>query len=292
MFTADNFSDNPVAFIQLLKQYDEINEHDPALQIAATADEAKQIRQRFIRKIWTKYGIVFPVALFFPGLVDLSIRNAMRGISSRERARLKQAQLYYQFKKVIRKIGSELQKRNLLADSNDLLYLSYIEITELIEYSSILPEANLDQITLRKRHYQQECEKSFPDEFFTVNGLVVSTKNEEDSNSEDDLMKGMSACGGKVTARARVIESISEAYKLKKGDILVTRQTDPGWIVVFPLISGLIVERGGMLSHGAIVSREFGIPSIVGVPSATARIKDGQLIQLDADTGTIKFIDD
>jgi len=54
----------------------------------------------------------------------------------------------------------------------------------------------------------------------------------------------------------------------------------------------LIVERGGMLSHGAIVSREFGIPSIVGVPSATARIKDGQLIQLDADTGTIKFIDD
>lgn len=292
MFTADNFSDNPVAFIQLLKQYDEINEHDPALQIAATADEAKQIRQRFIRKIWTKYGIVFPVALFFHGLVDLSIRNAMRGISSRERARLKQAQLYYQFKKVIRKLGSELQKRNLLADSNDLLYLSYIEITELIEYSSILPQANLDQITLRKRHYQQECEKSFPDEFFTVNGLVVSTKNEEDSNSEDDLMKGMSACGGKVTARARVIESISEAYKLKKGDILVTRQTDPGWIVVFPLISGLIVERGGMLSHGAIVSREFGIPSIVGVPSATARIKDGQLIQLDADTGTIKFIDD
>lgn len=161
-----------------------------------------------------------------------------------------------------------------------------------MEYSSILPEANLDLIALRKRNYQQECEKPFPDEFFTVNGQIAGSQNEDESNSETDLIQGMSACGGKVTARARVIESISEAYKLKKGDILVTRQTDPGWIVVFPLISGLIVERGGMLSHGAIVSREFGIPSIVGVPSATTRIKDGQLIQLDADTGTIKFIDD
>jgi pyruvate,water dikinase len=82
-----------------------------------------------------------------------------------------------------------------------------------------------------------------------------------------------------------------EADKLEKGDILVTRQTDPGWVSVFPLISGLIVERGGMLSHGAIVSREFGIPAIVGVELATQKLKDGDLITLNADKGTIVIHD-
>ena len=192
---------------------------------------------------------------------------------------------------MIRKIGRELQKRNLLADAKDLLYLSHVEITELMEYSSILSNVHKDKIALLKMHYLEECKKSFPDQFLTKNGQVMHTYNEDALYSEGDVMTGMSACGGKVTATARVIESISEAYKLQKGDILITRQTDPGWIIVFPLISGLIVERGGMLSHGAIVSREFGIPSIVGVTDATSRIKDGQIIQLDADTGTIIFLD-
>ena len=83
-----------------------------------------------------------------------------------------------------------------------------------------------------------------------------------------------------------------EASKLELGDILVTRQTDPGWVVVFPLISGLIVERGGMLSHGAIVSREFGIPAIVGVENASLKIKDNDLIILNADTGEITIVNE
>jgi pyruvate,water dikinase len=89
----------------------------------------------------------------------------------------------------------------------------------------------------------------------------------------------------------KVLESVLEANKLEQGDILVTRQTDPGWVTVFPLISGLIVERGGMLSHGAIVSREFGIPAIVGVHEATRRLKDGDQITLNANMGTIEVHD-
>jgi pyruvate,water dikinase len=102
----------------------------------------------------------------------------------------------------------------------------------------------------------------------------------------------MPVCGGKVRARVRVLESVMEAHKLEKGNILVTRQTDPGWVLVFPLISGLIVERGGMLSHGAIVSREFGIPAIVGVHEASSKIPDGAMVLLDADTGFIEIINE
>jgi len=95
------------------------------------------------------------------------------------------------------------------------------------------------------------------------------------------------ACGGLIVGKTKVLESVLEADKLEPGDILVTRQTDPGWVTVFPLISGLIVERGGMLSHGAVVSREFGIPAIVGVSEATKKLKDNDFVTLNAYQGTI-----
>ena len=77
-----------------------------------------------------------------------------------------------------------------------------------------------------------------------------------------------------------------EAQRLNRGDILVTRQTDPGWAPVFCLVSGLIIERGGMLSHGAILAREFGLPCVVGIRNATALIPHGAWATVDGDRGT------
>lgn len=91
-----------------------------------------------------------------------------------------------------------------------------------------------------------------------------------------------------MTAKIRVLTSVDEIQYLEKGEILVTRQTDPGWIFAFPLIAGLIVERGGILSHSAIVAREFGIPTIVGVHGAVDRLKTGQMITLNADQGFVQ----
>src|SRR6185436_2955782 len=91
-----------------------------------------------------------------------------------------------------------------------------------------------------------------------------------DERDEDpfEIMRGTGACGGRVSARASVLHDVTESERLQTGDVLVTKQTDPGWGPVFPLIAGLVIERGGMLSHGAIIAREFGIPSIVGVADA------------------------
>ena len=80
---------------------------------------------------------------------------------------------------------------------------------------------------------------------------------------------------------------MTESNKLSAGDVLVTKQTDPGWGPIFPLISGLVIERGGMLSHGAIIAREFGIPSVVGVKDATRLIAHGSSITVDGDRGTV-----
>jgi phosphoenolpyruvate synthase/pyruvate phosphate dikinase len=87
-----------------------------------------------------------------------------------------------------------------------------------------------------------------------------------------------------ITAPAAVLADVSEAHRLSRGDVLVTRQTDPGWGPLFCLVSGLVIERGGMLSHGAIIAREFGLPCVVGVKDATAR--RARRVTVDGDRGT------
>jgi pyruvate,water dikinase len=87
-----------------------------------------------------------------------------------------------------------------------------------------------------------------------------------------------------------VLTTVTESDRIARGDVLITRQTDPGWGPIFPLISGLVIERGGMLSHGAIIAREFGIPSVVGVKDATRLVPDGGLITVDGDRGVVHLL--
>ncbi|MFV1965483.1 MAG: PEP-utilizing enzyme [Pirellulaceae bacterium] len=109
-----------------------------------------------------------------------------------------------------------------------------------------------------------------------------------EAGSQTELV-GIGACGGQVTAPAAILQDVSECRLLADGDILVTRQTDPGWGPVFFLIKGLVMERGGMLSHGAILAREYGIPTVVGVQSATRRIAPGQTLCVNGDRGVVQL---
>ncbi|HET9888678.1 MAG TPA: PEP-utilizing enzyme, partial [bacterium] len=115
---------------------------------------------------------------------------------------------------------------------------------------------------------------------------ILSPRKETNAAAE---LKGLGACPGVVESRAVVLEKPSSSTKLD-GEILVTRQTDPGWVVLFPSIRGLIVERGSMLSHSAIVAREMGIPTVVGVVGATTAIRTGDVVRLDGHQGTVEII--
>src|SRR5207244_4707174 len=101
-------------------------------------------------------------------------------------------------------------------------------------------------------------------------------------------LQGTPASPGHVTAPARVILDPTGA-RLEPGEILVAPSTDPGWTPLFLTASGLVMEMGGMISHGAVVAREYGIPAVVGVPAATERITTGQQITIDGASGTISI---
>ena len=292
MLTSTNYIEEPAKFIDLLKQYESLQDSNPELIITQKRKESELVLKTFKKTIWRKNGLNFFKSIIHIFFLKTQIRLASKGISARERVRLKQASLYFQFKKIVSKCGNELQKRRLLNESTDILFLRYQEIIELLNSSTMLPSSIKEQVELSKKHFRIQSTLIYPDDFFSHQGeypLPQELPN-NDAKSGDSNLKGLCACGGMIKGRVMVLKSVMEASKLRKGDILVTRQTDPGWVVVFPLISGLIVERGGMLSHGAIVSREFGIPAIVGVEGASNKLKDGDIVVLNAFTGGITIL--
>jgi pyruvate,water dikinase len=110
-----------------------------------------------------------------------------------------------------------------------------------------------------------------------------------DDGEVRDRLRGVSACGGATQGTAHVIEDVAQIGAFRSGEILVTRQTDPGWAAVFFMVKGLVIERGGMLSHGAIIAREYGIPAVVGVEGATRRIRTGEQVRVDGDQGVVEL---
>ena len=102
---------------------------------------------------------------------------------------------------------------------------------------------------------------------------------------------GTPCSSGGITARARIIADLDGADVLEEGEILVTKFTDPGWTLLFPKLAGVITETGGILSHAAVISREFGIPAVLGVVDATRHIRDGDQLAIDGASGTVEILE-
>jgi pyruvate,water dikinase len=188
-------------------------------------------------------------------------------------------------------IGGQLVAANRLESDADVFMLTVEELDDLLSGSAMFPEAR-ELVALRARAHAQLAATSPPDSFSLEPGEYWPASTPDPRSPIPDprshVLKGLGVCGGQVTSRAAVLEDVSDAHKLQAGDVLITRQTDPGWGAVFPLISGLVIERGGMLSHGAIIAREFGIPSVVGINNATRVIPHGRSVHVDGDRGEVR----
>ena len=127
-----------------------------------------------------------------------------------------------------------------------------------------------------------------PDIIQLTEGHYLGDENQHCvSSPAGSMLQGVAVSGGKVRAKARVIAELKDQGQFQRGEILVARQTDPGWAPLFFLASGLVMERGGMLSHGASVAREFGIPAVSAGPEVTVQITTGETLLVDGDEGLI-----
>jgi pyruvate,water dikinase len=119
-------------------------------------------------------------------------------------------------------------------------------------------------------------------------GEIITGKYNRE-NLPAGALAGLAVSSGVIEGRARIILSM-EAADLEEGDILVTSFTDPGWTPLFVAIKGLITEVGGLMTHGAVIAREYGLPAVVGVENATRLIKDGQRIRVNGTDGYVEIL--
>jgi rifampicin phosphotransferase len=200
--------------------------------------------------------------------------------------------LTYTQRRCFLELGRRLHERELIDDIGDVWFLGVEENFALLDGRAKLP-LTAAKIAGRKRNFFRFRNREAnlpnylnPDATPALPGeqIGVPTATEDDSL----VLAGAGTSQGTVTGRARVIKNLEEIGSLVPGDVLVCNSTDPGWTPAFLVISGLVLETGGMLSHGACLSREYGLPA-AAIPQAMSRIVDGSTITVDGTLGLVRL---
>ncbi len=222
------------------------------------------------------------------------LKQARYTVKNRENLRFERTLLFGRVRELFLRIGFILASMNVIEDKRDIFYLEVDEILFFIDGKSTTNNIK-ELIEIRKQQYFKYNEV-LPDERFYSYGAVnigndfkrkVRKIEEKESKLE---LKGIGASPGKVIGKVRVIKDPTNS-RLEQGEILVAEYTDPGWIMLFPAASGILVERGSLLSHSAIVSRELGIPAVVGITGLINNLKDGDEVELDGTIGVVNILE-
>lgn len=227
-------------------------------------------------------------------ILKKTVSYAKKFIRLRENLRYERTKVFGMVRKIMKKMGTYLKEENIIVHERDVFYLTIDEIFGLIDGALI--DTDLKKlIDLRKEKYKEyEEEAVLPDRFLT-RGFLGENFHYEDliGNEQGDknILKGTGCSKGVVKGKVKIVLNPMNT-EVEDGDIVVTKSTDPSWVMVFPLLKGLIVEKGSLLSHSAIISREMNIPAIVGVQGAVTALKTGDFVQFDGSTGIIKKLDE
>jgi rifampicin phosphotransferase len=171
----------------------------------------------------------------------------------------------------------------VLRDEEDIFYLSFEELHDVVR-SGVVDDALLRE---RKDAFASYCALT-PPRVLTSDGEGVTGAYRREDLPAGALV-GLAVSAGTIEGRARVILDMAKA-DLEPGDILVTTFTDPSWTPLFVAIKGLVTEVGGLMTHGAVIAREYGLPAVVGVENATTRIRDGQRIRVNGTDGYVELL--
>jgi rifampicin phosphotransferase len=206
------------------------------------------------------------------------LRRVRANAGAREHPKFQIIRLFAKGRALLAPVGADLASRGLLSSPDDLWYLTLAEMRRAVGGEDLRA-----LVTERRAQYRREMGRRHIPRVLLSDGTDVEAAY---APPADGALRGSPASPGTVTAVARVVRSPHGA-RLEPGEILVAPSTDPGWTPLFLTAGGLVMEMGGMMSHGAVVAREYGIPAVVGVAGATERIATGQRITVDGSAGTV-----
>ncbi|MCL6605032.1 MAG: phosphoenolpyruvate synthase [Paenibacillus sp.] len=190
---------------------------------------------------------------------------------------------YFVYKQALLKEAEQLVQAGVIHEKEDIYYLTFEELHEVVRTNKLIYPI----ISKRKDEYKFH-EKLTPPRVITSDGEIIAGKYKRE-NLPTQAIVGLPVSSGFIEGRARVILNMEDA-DLEDGDILITSFTDPSWTTLFVSIKGLVTEVGGLMTHGAVIAREYGLPAVVGVEDATKLIKDGQQIRVNGTEGYIEIL--
>lgn len=286
-----SLNEKPEFIFQMLKNYLSMplgNEEDSGKKEAAMREEAeKRVTEMLAgQKIW---GIIPKLSI-----LTFVTKYAKKAMAVREYQRFARTKMYGLARRIFLGIGKRMQERGLLEDANDVFYLTKQEVIGYVvgtATSQKLRELSL----IRKQEFDAyRAMDELPDRIETkgmvyTNDLTQGVLKAQES-TDPNVLKGLAACPGIVRKRVKVILTPRDDMTLN-GEILVAARTDPGWVPLYASASGLLIERGSMLSHSVIVARELGLPAIVGITDITKRVKTGDIVEMDGSTGIVRIIE-
>jgi pyruvate,water dikinase len=270
--------EDPAPVTNFIRGYLEVSEEqDPRRQqerLSKQREELKEmVRTRLAQESKGRY-LIWPL---FHWLLD----NIEFHTRERDTMHFELTRIFPACRRFLLELGRRWTSRGILAQPEQIFFLSFDEI----EATAKQPEPVWQLTAQRQEEYEANKHRPWPN---IIQGKREFYAHESDqTQDEHGHLVGVAGSPGVVTGRACVIRGPEEFHRLQKGDVLVAPITNPVWTPLFAIASGVITEVGGILSHGAIVAREYGIPAVMSISSATQRILEGQTVTVDGDTGHV-----
>jgi phosphohistidine swiveling domain-containing protein len=302
-FTEPSWIEDPTPAIECLKAYTTVPEARPeAEQAWLVAGREKAIAEARVRLA----GYPQPVVMRFETL----LKAAQSGTSIKEDSHWAILPIFYQMRRLALEFGRRLAEVNVLETVDDVFYLTVDELLDA-EAGQALRARSEEKSTdaaLRQRVHERKAQSEHfrhvtpppmlgtrpaiePPDGGPIFRAIRSEMKADGGSGDSQELKGEAGSPGIVRGTARVVHSLAEAGKLQAGDVLVTERTLPPWTPLFATAGAVVTDIGGILSHCAIVAREYHIPAVVGTGRGTKTFHDGQLLEVDGTAGVVRVLD-
>lgn len=273
----DTLNEHPEQLVAMLRNYlrvgrniAEMEAHERKVRRCAERTAAATVNRSLSRRV----------------LFAAALRQARETVRQRENMRLGRSRCFGLAKRVYRTLGCQFRDAGILDDPRDIFYLTYQEVRSIVR-GTLVDDDPRRLVAARKRDHER-WRRETPRSRIVTSGIVMAHPHEPDLDEVDDadVLVGVGCAPGQVRGPALVVTEPGVDARVD-GQILVASTTDPGWVFLMVAASGLVSEKGSILSHTAIIGRELGIPTVVGVAGATRLLHDGDIVAIDGGRGTV-----
>ncbi len=277
-----SFRKNPILFIKLLK-----NQLLSSATEQSFREKQKAIHSKAYKQYLDKLKWYNPRRYIFKKVYKL----AVYGLKNRENMRFCRTRAYGMVKDMFEDIGKMMVAKNILVDYKDVFYLNINDLKDFCINNNF--NSKYDFVVKNKKIFKNYEKLQLPDRIMYFGDEVpdIQQENEQIDYSKTNIYKGTAVSKGKLTEKVVIIKKPDFNISVSNR-IMISKMTDPGWVFLMAQSSGLISEKGSLLSHTAIVGRELGIPVVVGISQATSIFKNNDIVELNGDNGTVKLIND